>query len=95
MEDCTLRFNKNHKLLIELINELNFEKDIIKIYSSSTFIDTKHDLDYFVLKNGLSSIINNLLSFIKNKEKHLFLNSEVNFIKYNKENNYFNISINN
>jgi len=174
MAEGALRFNKNHTLLIELINELNLKKDIIKIDGASTFIDTKHeftekkyqnidnfyfinkilhfaskepseflkkysfseyalmklskkdvdfiiqstgyyyvflkmnaydaynafkynirnDLDYFELKNGFSSIIKKILSFIKNKKKHLFLHSEVNSVLYHKENNYFDVLIN-
>jgi len=180
MEEGAGRFNKNHTLLFQLIEELNLNKDVIKIGGESHFIDTKNefpekkyqdkdsfyfidkvlqyaskepkeflkkysfseyafmklpkkdvefmiqstgyysrilnmnaynaydtfrynirnDIDYFVLKNGLSSIIKNMLTFIKNKKKHLFVNSELNSFTYVKENNennenkYFEILIN-
>jgi uncharacterized protein with NAD-binding domain and iron-sulfur cluster len=174
MEEGAGRFNKNHTLLIQLIDELNLSKDIIKIDGASTFIDTTHefpekkyqnidsfyfidkvlqyaskepneflkkysfseyafmklpkkdvdfmiqssgyysrvlsmnvynaydtfknnirnDIDYFILKNGLTSIIKNLLSFIRNKKKHLFLQSELNSVTYHKENKYFDVLIN-
>ena len=177
MEEGAGRFNKNHTLLIKLIEELNLKKDIIKIGGDSHFIDTKNefpekkyqdkdsfyfidkvlryaskepkeflkkysfseyafmklpkkdvefmiqstgyysrilnmnaynaydtfkynirnDIDYYVLKNGLSSIIKNMVTFIKNKKKQLFVNSELisfTYHKVNKENKYFEILIN-
>lgn len=59
----------------------------------------RNDIDYFVLKNGLSSIIKKMVTFIKNKKKNqLFVNSELisfTYHKENKENKYFEILINN
>lgn len=177
MEEGAGRFNKNHKLLFKLIEELNLNKDVIKINAESHFIDTKNefpekkyqdkdsfyfidkvlkyaskepddflkkysfseyafmklpkkdvdfmiqstsyysrilnmnaynaydtfkynirnDIDYFVLKNGLSSIIKKMVTFIKTKKKQLFVNSELisfTYHKENKENKYFEILIN-
>ena len=177
MEEGAGRFNKNHTLLFKLIEELNLNKDVIKIGGESHFIDTKNefpekkyqdkdsfyfidkvlryaskepkeflkkysfseyafmklpkkdvefmiqstgyysrilnmnaynaydtfkynirnDIDYYVLKNGLSSIIKNMVTFIKNKKKQLFVNSELisfTYHKVNKENKYFEILIN-
>ena len=174
MEEGAGRFNKNHTLLFKLIEELNLNKDVIKIGSDSHFIDTKNefpekkyqdkdsfyfidkvlryaskepedflkkysfseyafmklpkkdvefmiqstgyysrilnmnaynaydtfkynirnDIDYYVLKNGLSSIIKNMVTFIKNKKKQLFVNSELISFTYHKENKYFEILIN-
>ena len=43
MEEGAGRFNKNHKLLFKLIEELNLKKDVIKIGGDSYFIDTKNE----------------------------------------------------
>ena len=60
--------------------------DIIKLFQNGI----RDDIDYFILKNGFSSIIHKLLSKIKSK--NLYLKQEL--IKINKYHNTFLLNIN-
>jgi monoamine oxidase len=73
-EEGAGRFNENHKLLINLIKELNLEKNIIKINSDITFIPSTKYQEKFIGKSPFEFI-----KIVINKSKEEL---KENLIKY-------------
>jgi monoamine oxidase len=65
--------------------------DAFKVFEKNI----RDDIDYYILKNGMESIITKLLEKIKHYSNKLYLNSSIIYVSYDKQINIFNIMINN
>ena len=65
--------------------------DAFKVFEKNI----RDDIDYYVLKNGMESIITKLLEKIKHYSNKLYLNSSIVYVSYDKQINIFKIMINN